>query len=72
MSLMKYSVRVKFHKSFIEIKGGEIVIGVTSAPEKGKANKEITERIAEHFGVPKSAVRIVSGASSRKKIIEIV
>ncbi|MDP3948581.1 MAG: DUF167 domain-containing protein [bacterium] len=68
---MKYRVDVKFHKDFIEVSGGEIAVGVMARPEKGKANEEIVKKIAKHFGVPKSAVRIVSGATSRKKIVEV-
>lgn len=68
---MKYNVSVKLHKNFIEVNGSEIVVGVTATPEKGKANGAIIKKIADHFGVPKSSVRIISGASARKKIIEI-
>lgn len=68
---MKYRVGVKFHKDFMEVKGGEISIGVMTQPENGKANEEIIKKIAKHFGVPKSFVRIISGATSRKKIVEV-
>lgn len=46
-------------------------IKVSAPPEKGKANKRIVELLAEEFGVKKQAVRIVSGETSNKKIIEI-
>lgn len=62
---------MKLKKDFIEVNGDKIVIGVKASPEKGKANEEVIRKIAKHFDVPKSAVRIVSGASSRKKIVEI-
>ena len=68
---MKYRVGVKFRKDFIKVSGGEITVGVMARPEKGKANKEIVKKIAKHFGVPKSFVRIISGATSRKKIVEV-
>ena len=68
---MRYGVSVKLKKDFIEIDGDKIIIGVKASPEKGKANEEIVRKIAKHFGVPKSAVRIISGVSSRKKIVEI-
>ena len=68
---MKYRVSVKFHKDFVEVNGGEIIVGVIAQPEKGKANEEVIKKLAKHFGVTKSAVRIVSGATSKKKIIEI-
>ncbi|MBU0758859.1 MAG: DUF167 domain-containing protein [Candidatus Omnitrophica bacterium] len=40
-------------------------------PEKGKANKRVIGLAAKEFGVRKNSVRIVSGESSNKKIIEI-
>ncbi len=68
---MKYSVSVKLKKDFIEVDGDKIIIGVKASPEKGKANEEVVKKLAKHFGVPKSAVRIISGGSSKKKIIKI-
>ena len=68
---MKYEVLVKFHKDFVEVKGKKITVGVMSRPEKGKANAEVIEKIARHFGAPKSSVRIVSGVTSKRKVIEI-
>ena len=68
---MKYSVCVKLHKDFIEVNGGEITVGVMAQPEKGKANEEVIKKIAKHFSVPRSSVRIVSGATSKKKIVEM-
>ena len=68
---MKYRVFVKLRKDFIEVDGDKITIGVLAPPENGKANAEVIEKISKHFGVPRSAVRIVSGASSKMKLIEI-
>ena len=44
---------------------------VAAAPEDGKANSALVELIARRLGVKKSSVRIVSGASSRVKLIEV-
>jgi len=41
-------------------------------PEKGKANLELVKKLAKHFNVHSSQVRILSGFTSRKKIIEVV
>ena len=44
----------------------------TTAPAAdNKANYAVIELLAEHFGVPKSAVHIVRGHTTRKKIVEI-
>jgi len=42
-----------------------------SPPVDGKANRELLELIAEHFGCAKSAVTIKSGASGRMKLVKI-
>jgi hypothetical protein len=44
---------------------------VRAVPEDGKANKALIELVARHFGVAKSAVRLISGETSRKKILRI-
>ena len=69
---MIYKVSVTFHKDFIEINNDEVAIGIKSEPQKGKANKELIEKISKHFGVPKSNVRIISAAKSRKKLVEVI
>ena len=69
---MIYKVSVAFHKDFIEVNGDEITVGITAEPQKGKANKELIEKISEHLGVSKSNVRIVSGEKSRKKLVEVI
>ena len=42
-----------------------------SPPVDGKANRELVELIAEHFGCAKSAVSIKRGASGRMKLVKI-
>jgi len=54
-----------------QIKDREFRVKVKSPPEKGKANKEVIERLAEYFSISKSQVSILRGHTSRKKIIEI-
>ncbi len=52
-------------------KNGQIKCYVKSAPEKGKANREIISFLAKKVHVSKQEVAIVSGATSRKKIVQI-
>ena len=42
-----------------------------SPPVDGKANQELIALVADHFGCPKSAVTIRSGASGRMKLVEV-
>ena len=37
----------------------------------GRANRRLVEMLAEHFQVPKSRIRIVRGAKSREKMVEV-
>ncbi|MFC1621302.1 DUF167 domain-containing protein [Candidatus Omnitrophota bacterium] len=46
-------------------------IKVSSPPEKGKANKRIIELLSREFGVKKRDIKIVSGETANKKVIEV-
>jgi uncharacterized protein (TIGR00251 family) len=50
---------------------GEWKIAVTAPPVEGKANQACIEFFARGLRRPRSAVRIVAGAASRRKRIEI-
>jgi len=52
-------------------RGGELSVRVTVAPEGGKANAAVCDLIAKSLKVPKSAVRVVRGDTSRHKQLEI-
>jgi len=69
---MLYKVSVSFHKDFIEIKDNQIEIGIMAMPMQGKANIEIIKKIAKHFGLSQSNVRIVAGKRSREKVVEVI
>ncbi len=68
---MRYDVEVVFHRDFVQVEGDKIVVGLTSKPEKGKANTELVKKLAKHFNVPSSHVSIVSGLKIRNKVVEI-
>lgn len=71
-SLLRYHVIVRLGGSGITAEGDEIEVGIKSEPERGKANRELVKKLAEHFGVPVQNVRIVSGHTSRKKIVDVL
>ena len=56
----------------IEVIGDEIAVSIKSPPERGRANRELVKKLADHFGVPESRVRIISGMASRKKLVDVV
>ncbi len=47
-------------------------VSVKAPPVEGKANEAVIELIANYFNVPRSRVKIISGFSSRNKVIEIM
>ncbi len=70
---MRYSVSVRFSSDGrLMLSGDEIAISIKSQPERGKANRELVKKLAAHFGVSEDRVRIVSGLTSRKKIVEVL
>ena len=50
---------------------GGLTVRVTAPPEDGKANKAVIEAVARALGVAKSRVEIVSGASTRQKVLRL-
>ena len=53
------------------MRGDELAVRVTTAPDEGKANKAVCRVLAELFGVPKSAVSVTRGATSRHKMVQV-
>jgi uncharacterized protein (TIGR00251 family) len=46
-------------------------LDLTASPVEGKANEECVRFLAELVGVPRARVRIVTGLTSRTKVVEI-
>ena len=71
---MKISVAVKpnsKHLETVEEVEGEFVVCVKAAPLEGRANVRVTELLAKHFGVAKTKIKLVRGATSRHKVFEV-
>ena len=50
---------------------GALRVAVTAAPEKGRANEEVGEFLAEVLDVARAAVSVVSGHAGRDKSVAI-
>jgi uncharacterized protein (TIGR00251 family) len=50
---------------------GSLKVHVTAPPEDGRANEAAVETIAEWLGVRRRQVAIVSGATSRNKVVRV-
>ena len=46
-------------------------VRVTAAPERGRANDAVLALLAETLELPRASVSLVSGGSSRDKIVEL-
>ena len=53
------------------VHGDSIRVRLTAPPVDGAANTALTDFLAERLGVPRGAVRIVAGATSRDKVVAI-
>ncbi len=58
-------------KNEITKDGNSLRVRLNAPAAEGKANSALIELLAEHFGVKKGAVRIISGIKSRNKVVEI-
>ncbi len=68
-------VRVRVHTgarvSKTEQRGEELHVWVNAPPVDGKANAAVIEVLAEIHNIPRSAVRLSSGQTSRNKVFEL-
>ena len=53
------------------MRDGVLRVRVSAPPVDGAANEALLRLLAKRFGVPRSALRIVSGETSRMKVVEI-
>lgn len=51
---------------------GALTVYVRERAVEGKATEAVVRALAEHFGVPRSYVELVSGASSRHKRFKVL
>jgi uncharacterized protein len=55
----------------VEERDGGLEVWVAARPVEGAANAAVLEAVAEHLGVRLGAVRLVAGARSRRKLVEV-
>jgi len=71
---MKLKIKVVPKSSRNSIAGwmdDTLKVCVNAAPEKGQANRAAQEILAAALSLPKNKVRIVSGLTSARKLVEI-
>jgi uncharacterized protein (TIGR00251 family) len=70
---MKIQVKVKPSSKTEELsrEGDSFTVKVKEPPKESRANQAVIKLLAQHFGVPQSQVRILSGFRSRNKVVEV-
>lgn len=73
--MLTLHIRVRPSASSTRVKAvmadGTFKIDIAAPPEDGKANEELVKFLAEEFGVAVSSAELLSGPTSRKKIVRI-
>lgn len=50
---------------------GSLKVCVSAPAQEGRANAAVIEVLAKHLGVPKRALTIIRGETSRRKLVEV-
>jgi uncharacterized protein (TIGR00251 family) len=50
---------------------GIVKVKLRAVPEKGRANAELRGFLADFFGVPTTAVTILTGETSQRKLVKV-
>jgi len=51
---------------------GRLRVHITAAPVDGAANDAVIRALADYFDVQKSQIKIIRGATSRNKVVELL
>jgi len=70
---MRINIRVipKAKQNKVVVEHDRLKVYLTAPPVEGKANQALMEILAEHYGVRRSQVKIISGLKGRDKVVEI-
>jgi hypothetical protein len=69
---VRIAVRVKpraRQSLVVGVREGVLEVAVAAPPVEGEANRELVAVVARYFGLPKTSVLILAGASGRSKWI---
>jgi len=70
---IRISVVPRSKQSGVEqLPDGDLRVRVLAPAEGGRANAAVIEALAKHFSVPKRAVTILQGVTSRSKLVEVL
>lgn len=72
---VRFTVHAQPRASRTELAGSHgdaIKIRLAAPPVEGEANAELVGYLAKLLGVPKSAVRVITGQHGRRKTVEVM
>lgn len=66
------TVKTRAREERVEsIDASHLVVMVKALPVEGRANEAVVRALARHLGVAKTQLRLVSGATSKSKVLEV-
>jgi len=71
---LTFAVRVvprAARSEFVGEQSGALRVRLAAPPVEGAANKELIKLLAKSFKLPNNAVQIISGSTSKNKIVRI-
>lgn len=76
MATLRIGIRVKPGSSRARVEGAygpdrQLVVAVNAPPVDGAANEAVIKAVASAFGVRPRYVRLVSGHTSRSKVVDV-
>jgi len=69
--LLEVRAHPRAKRSELFVRDGGLHARVTAPPADGKANAAVCELIAKALGLPRRAVQVQRGATSRDKVVSI-
>ena len=74
VNVVRFNVHVQPRASKTEVvgvHGTALKVRLLSPPVDGAANEELVAFLSKKLGIPERSIRIVSGQSSRSKMVEV-
>jgi len=70
--ILEIKVYPKSSTQEVLVKDGIVKVYIKASPDKGKANDEVREVVAEFYKTKKRWVKIIKGKTNRNKVLEIL
>jgi uncharacterized protein YggU (UPF0235/DUF167 family) len=68
---MRVEVRVKDGNGRIEERDGVLIVYTTEKRKNNRANIDVIRQLSKYYSVQQASIRIITGLTSPKKVIEI-